>query len=406
MRGRFIRRTWEYSPEQYAPPRYRKACHYEAYIPEDLVNFAEPLSSELSGIVSEAETAIHQLNSRALPALVPLARLLLRSESIASSKLEGMQVDARDLARAEAKLERGGKTGNTAREILGNINAMELAIEHASTATTMEIENIIEIHKILMESASNNHVAGLIRTEQNWIGGNDYNPCGADFVPPPPEEVPRLMSDLCSAMNEDFLPPIIQAALIHAQFETIHPFHDGNGRTGRALVHVSLRRRGMTPQYVPPISIVLASDKNRYIRGLTKFREGDTSDWFTTFVAAAAQSALLAAAYIGEVEILQKEWRKLLTNSANPRSDAAAWKIIEFLPGYPIINVPIAVAATSRTKAAVGEAMKQLETAGVLVRSSEREATRTWEAVNLLDVLGDLEAGVVPPARQEWPNPI
>lgn len=400
MRGRLVRKTWEYNPAYYAPAKYRKACHYESYIPEDLATFAEPLSTDLSGIVSEAEAAIHQLNSRALPALIPLARLLLRSESIASSKLEGMQVDVRDLARAEAKLERGGKTGTTAREIIGNINAMELAIDHATTAPTITIENIIEIHKILMDSASNSHVAGIIRTEQNWIGGNDYNPCDADFVPPPPEEVPRLMADLCAAMNDDRLPPIIQAALVHAQFETIHPFHDGNGRTGRALVHVILRRRGMSPQYVPPISIVLASDKNRYIRGLTKYREGDTSDWFSTFAAAATQSAQLATAYIGEVEILQEKWRKALAEYTNPRADAVAWRIIDFLPGYPIINVPIAVVASSRTKAVVGEALKQLELAGVLIRSSEGEATRTWEAASLLDLLSDLEAGVVPPVRR------
>lgn len=396
MRGTLVRRTWEHNPIHYAPPRYRRACHYEAFIPDDLVGFNEPLTADLAGAVSEAETAIHQLNGRALPALAPLARLLLRSESIASSKLEGMQVDARDLARSEARIEGGVKVSTTVREILANIDAMELAIDHATNAEIVSVENIVDIHQILMESARNPHVAGLIRTEQNWIGGNDYNPCGADFVPPPPEEVPRLLIDLCAAMNEDLLPPIVQAGLIHAQFETIHPFHDGNGRTGRALIHVVLRRRGLTPHYVPPISIVLAAKKESYIRGLSKFREGDTADWLTTFASAAAQSANLAGAYIGEVELLQRDWRAALMASANPRVDAVAWKIIDFLPSYPFITVPIAVAASRRTKAVVGEAMAQLELAGVLIRASEGRGSRTWEAARLLDLLNDFDSGVTP----------
>lgn len=396
MRGTLVRQTWEYNPIHYAPPRYRRACHYETFIPHDLTNFAELLPGDLAGEVSDAESAIHQLNARALPALAPLARLLLRSESIASSKIEGMQVDARDLARAEAKLETGGKAGPNIREILANIDAMELAIDHATFAQTISVENIVEIHRILMASASNHHVAGVIRTEQNWIGGNDYNPCDADFVPPPPEEVPRLLADLCEAINEDHLPPIVQAGLVHAQFETIHPFHDGNGRTGRALIHVVLRRRGMTPQYVPPISVVLASSRNGYIGGLSNFREGELTDWLTTFASAAAQSANLASAYLSEVEKLQHEWRMQLRAAGNPRADAAAWKIIDALPAHPMITVAVAVAAVERTKAAASEAMAQLELAGVLIRESQGQRNRTWEARGLFNLLNNLESGIIP----------
>ena len=396
MRGKVLRRTWEHNPVHYAPPRYRRACHYEVFMPDDLAEFAEPLASELVGAVSEAEAAIHQLNGGAVPALAPLARLLLRSESIASSKIEGMQIDARDLARSEAKIDRDGKVTPTAREIIANIDAMELAIDHATNTEIFSVENIIGIHRMLMEAARNRHVAGVIRTEQNWIGGNDYNPCGADFVPPPPEDVPRLLADLCTAMNEDHLPPIVQAGLIHAQFEMIHPFHDGNGRIGRALIHVVLRRRGLAPHYVPPISIVLASNKASYIRGLTKFKEGDTTDWLTRFTVAAARSANLAVAYIREVEILQRDWRTALLASSNPRTDAVAWKIIDFLPSYPIITVSIAVAASGRTKAVVGEAMVQLELAGVLIRASKGASNRIWEATGLLNLLGNFESGVNP----------
>ena len=396
MRGRLASRTWEYDPVHYAPPQYRRACHYEAFIPDDLAHFAKPLTGELAGAISDAETAIHQLNARAFPGLAPLARLLLRSESIASSKVEGMQVNGRELARAEAKLETGGKAGANIREILANIDAMELAIDHASTADIFSTRNIVEIHKLLMASAANHHVAGVIRAEQNWIGGNNYNPCGADFVPPPPEELQPLLADLCEAINEEHLPPVVQAGLVHAQFETIHPFHDGNGRTGRALIHVVLRRRGMTPRYVPPISIVLASNKERYVEGLSKFREENFTSWLTTFASATTRSANLANSYLGEVEMLQKEWKEMLAGTVNPRSDAAAWKIIDVLPAHPMISVAVAVAVVGRTKAAISEAMAHLETAGVLIRASQSQRNRTWEASGLLDLLSDLESGVTP----------
>lgn len=394
MRGTLVRRTWEYDPARYAPPRFRRACHYQAFIPDGLADFDEPIPTNLAGVVSDAEAAVHRLSTHAHPALAPLARLLLRTESIASSKVEGMQVDARDLARAEARMESGGKAGSTAAEILSNIDAMELAIGHATGSSGVTLNDLVRIHAALMATAPNRHVAGLVRTEQNWIGGNNFNPCDADFVAPPPEEVPRLLEDLCQVINDDALPPVVQAGLVHAQFEVIHPFLDGNGRTGRALIHVVLRRRGLTPMYVPPISVVLAGSKDTYIAGLDAYARGDTDSWLTTFAAATAQSANLAAEYLQQVTTLQDRWRAKLRASSNPRSDSVAWTLIDLMPAHPMISVPIAVAATGRTKAVVNEALMHLETAGVVVRASHGNRNRTWEAAGLLDLLADMEAGV------------
>jgi Fic family protein len=228
---------------------------------------------------------------------------------------------------------------------------------------------------VLLERASNSQIAGRLRTTQNWIGGNDYNPCGAAFVPPPPTEVDRLLDDLCAFVNGEALPPLVQAAIAHAQFETIHPFEDGNGRTGRALVQVVLRRRGLTPAFVPPISVVLARDKDRYLKGLTLFREDRLADWIELFAAATAEAATLAAHYTMRVSQLQEEWRKRLRAHANPRADAAAWVLIAVLPAHPIITVSVAVAATQRTKPAVANAIDQMEAAGILTPLTE--STRT-----------------------------
>src|SRR5680860_869938 len=397
MRGQFVRRTWRHDPAIYAPPRYRRACEYEAFIPEALEAFDAPLGTDLSGVISEAERAVLGLNAQAHPGLAPLARLLLRTESIASSKLEGMQVSVRDLARAEARVETGGRAGPTAQEILANIDAMELAVAEASIQGVTTIEDLVAIHRALMATAPNARMAGLIRTEQNWIGGNDHNPCGADYVSPPPEDVPWLLQDLCVAVNEEHLPPLVQAALVHAQFETIHPFMDGNGRTGRALIHVVLRRRGLTPAYVPPLSVVLAGNKPQYIEGLTRFREGDVEGWLETFAVAAAKAADLAGQYLSRVLQLQDQWRDSLRAAVRPRADAAAWRVIDVLVAHPIITVPVAVAATGRAKATINQALGQLQEAGVLVPLTERERNRSWEAVGLLDLMGGLEVGRVPP---------
>ena len=394
MPGTVVPKTWEYNPTVDAPARYRRACRYDAFVPDELAHLPVSLDAKIVGALSEAEQAIHELNAVPAHDLRAMGRLLLRSESIASSKIEGMQLDARELAKAEARLDTGGKVSDTAREVIGNIDAMILAVENASSASKFRKDEILEIHKKLMEGAPNPRIAGRFREEQNWIGGNDYNPCGADFVPPPHEEVPRLLDDLCAAIDDDQLPPIVQAALVHAQFETIHPFHDGNGRTGRALIHVVLRRRRIALHYVPPISVALSTSKDRYIAGLTSFRGDDVQTWVEYFADVTLRSARLATQYLHAVRSLGDEWKAQLRMSSHvPRADAAAWRVIDVLPGHPTITVAVAVEATGRSRPQVHVAMEQLVQAGVLTPLSTNRRNMAWEAVGLLDLIVKLEAG-------------
>jgi Fic family protein len=393
VRGRYVHQVWQADPTIYAPPRYRRGCTYDSFVPDPVAGLNVSLPGDVAGVVSDAEKAIADLNRAAAPELMPLARLLLRTESIASSKVEGMHLDARSLARAEANQETGRKVGSNAAEILANIDAMQLSIERAANLGGLQPTDFLDIHRVLLERAPNSQIAGRFRTSQNWIGGNDYNPCGAAFVPPPPGEVDRFLDDLCIFINDDALPPLVQAAIAHAQFETIHPFEDGNGRTGRALVQVILRRRGLTPAFVPPISVVLARDKERYLRGLTIFREDQLAEWIELFAAATAEAATLAAHYAIRVTDLQERWRERLREHSNPRADAAAWSLIAVLPAHPIITVAVAVAATLRTRPAVANAIDELEAAGVLVRLTESARNRAWEADGLLDLIVGLEAG-------------
>jgi Fic family protein len=398
MPGTLVKKTWQFDPTADAPAAFRRACRYEAFVPDELPSLELQLDTRLAGLVSEAERAIRQLNDEGGAVLAPLARMLLRTESIASSKVEGMQVGVRELARAEARIESGITPGSAAREILSNIDAMTVAMDEAAEAPEFRIEEILSVHRRLMERAPHRHIAGRFRDGQNWIGGNDYNPCGADFVPPPRDEVDRLMQDVVASINDDLLPPVVQAALVHAQFETIHPFDVGNGRAGRALIHVVLRRRGIAPHFVPPISVVFAADKQRYINGLTRFRGDDVVGWVEQFTAAAARSAQLARAYVAAVGQLQERWRQQLRETRDaPRAGAAAWAIIDVLPAHPMISGPVAAVVVGRAKSRIYEAFDQLIAAGVLVPVSEGRRNRWWEAQGLLDLVSQLESGQLPP---------
>lgn len=406
MRGKLEQKIWQSNPEIYAPANYKRACRYDAFIPDRIADIEFTMSATLTGLVSEAEGAIRALNAAGGSALGPLARLLLRTESIASSKVEGMQMGVRELARAEARTDSGQKVGPTATEVLANIDAMVLAVEEGAATSKFDIEQITAIHRRLMERATNAKIAGVIRTEQNWIGGNDHNPCGADYVPPPPEEVEPLIRDLCEAVNDDLLSPLVQAAIVHAQFETIHPFADGNGRTGRALVHVVLRRRGIAPYYVPPVSVAIAATKSRYVDALTSFRFANMEAWIEYFADATARSANMAKKYLETVQALRLRWKaKVRQLPETPRADSTVWEVIEILPAHPMITVPIAAAATKRSKPATYQAFESLQQAGVLVPASTSRRNQSWEAEGLLELIADLEDGTLDEASQSEVRP-
>ena len=212
-------------------------------------------------------------------------------------------------------------------------------------------------------------------------------------MPPPPEMVHGLLENLCAFCESEELPPLFQAAIAHAQFETIHPFDDGNGRTGRALVQALLRRRGLAPQFVPPVSVAFSQRRDAYIQGLMEFREGRVTEWVTFFASATARAANLAIHYHELIGDLQDFWRGRLRETDRPRADAAAWAIIDALAAYPALTVADAVEATGRSQPAVNLGVAQLERAGVLTPLGQSRRYRAWEPTGLLDLIGNLEAG-------------
>jgi Fic family protein len=402
-----LRRRWTSSFEGMSR-RDRQGCDYDVYLPDPLAGWDLAIPADLVADLTDAEAAIRQLNTSTTShvSLEGLARFLLRAESVASSKIEGLEAGPRRLLDAEIVLALGGHAADRiAVEVLANVAAMEAAVELGSTRDTITLDDLLGIHRILMERFSTPHIGGVVRTVQNWIGGSGYNPCSAVFVPPPPESLDALLHDLLDYVNGDDHPALVQAAIAHAQFETIHPFADGNGRTGRALVHVILRRRSLAPRFVPPISLVLATWASEYIGGLTAYRHVGAADsaerstgastWLRTFATAAHRSCNDAEAYAERIEMLDTQWRAQL---GRVRTNSAAELILDLLPGVPVITVESAARLIGRSEMRTGEAINRLEAAGILrQRNVARKRYRVFEAANVVDVFSGLERALASP---------
>jgi len=287
-------------------------------------------------------------------------------------------------------------TGNdlTAQSVLNNIAAMETAVQIGSSSRSFDLSDILSIHKTLLNTRTDERIAGVIRQEQNWIGGKFNSPLEAEFIPPPEDHVPRLLDDLCAFMNRTDLPTIVQAAIAHAQFETIHPFIDGNGRVGRCLIHVIFRRRGLATRYVPPVSIILAANARAYVRGLTDYRNGDTVEWCMLFADAAQRASEKAIELTVSLRNLREEWRK---QAGNPRRDSAAAKLLPLLPAYPIVDVATVSRITGTSEQAARLAILSLEKVGILSQITVRRWGRAWAAKEIFDLTNAFEWDITTP---------
>ncbi|MGD0455453.1 MAG: Fic family protein [Solirubrobacteraceae bacterium] len=387
-------RYWPADPT--APPGGQRGGAYEVFIPDPIAEREFTLDSGAVAAIAEATKALGRLNDTRpqLASLAALARNLLRSESAASSRIEGVKISHRRLARA-AYARAGSRRGdNRAAEVLGNVEAMERAIELGASTEPFTVTDIQDIHRTLLRFTDDRDIAGVIRTKQSWIGGNDYHPVGAPYVPPPHEQVAELLDDLCRFIARTDVAAVAQAAIAHAQFENIHPFVDGNGRTGRALIYTVLRRRGEVSNYIPPISLVLAGQPKNYVGGLGAYSQGKVGSWCERFAHATARAAREAERLAEAIEGLQATWLERL---GQPRRDAAVREIVGALPAQPVIDVVAAQRLTGKSHVAVGNAISQLEEAGVLQKLNERKWGRVWECGELLTLVETFERGVSTP---------
>lgn len=387
--------------------RDQRPCDYAVYLPDPLVGRRFTLDGDIAADVADAEAALVRLNAvaGALADTEALARLLLRAESVASSRIEGLEVGGRRLLRAAAARELGEDPRDvTAVEVLGNIEAMLWAVEAVETGGTITVGIIMEVHRRLLAGTRLEEHGGRIRTVQNWIGGSDYNPCSAAFVPPPPELVAELIDDLCAFCNDDSLPAVAQAAIAHAQFETIHPFVDGNGRTGRALLHLVLRRRGLAPRILPPISLILATWSRDYVSGLTGARYDGPPDspaahaginrWIGLFATACRRAVEDASRFEGQVRALQDGWRERL---GTVRRNSSVDLLIGALAAAPVLTTTTAADLIGRSFEATSQAIDRLVAAKVLTQVTIGRRNRAFEAPELIEAFTALERQLASP---------
>ena len=390
--GRYVDRQWEFNPAAQGR-RGRRAGRYRAFVPDPVAERDFALDGEAGAALNRATKALERLQHAParIATLGAVAQNLLRSESVVSSRIEGVLISQKRLARATHLGPGRGESGRTAAEVLGNVEAMRKAIEVGAESDAVEVGDLTQIHRLLLRFADDYGIAGVVRTTQNWIGGNEFNPLDAAYVPPPPEHVPALLEDLCRFTQRDDLDPVSQAAIAHAQFETIHPFADGNGRAGRALIYAVLRRRGEISRYLPPISLLLAGAPRDYIGGLNAYRDGNLSEWCELFALATEAAAGEALNLAEAIEDLEGEW---LRRASSPRADSAARRLIAALPEQPVFDAAAAQRLTDRSHVAVNSALRRLEQAGVVRRLNERKWGRAWECTELLELVEAFERSV------------
>ncbi|MFD3705906.1 Fic family protein [Nocardia sp. NPDC058658] len=315
--------------------------------------------------------------------LTPLPEFLLRSEAVASSRIEHIDAGWRAFSKAF-----GGATARPeAASQVGAVRALTSLVDSAANGQITEA-SLLSAHRVLI--APEWEKAGRFRTVQTWIGGSDYTPLNALYVPPPPELVPELMADLLAFVARGDLPILVQAALAHAQFVSIHPFVSGNGRIGRALVTAILRRRGLTDRVTVPFSSVMLADTSRYFAQLAAYRTGAAEE-FVVYLA-------LAAVYASEASIdsaraltaLPDGWR----DRARPRAGSADEALLAKLLEHPILTITEAKAITTTSDSATYRALDRLTAAGILEVVSDSKRNRIWAATDILAELGALNAAI------------
>jgi Fic family protein len=356
-----------------ASPRER----YRAAVPPYIADLDPVVSSSTVALADDATEALVRFDAQLGGEIAPFAALLLRSEAAASSQIENLTASARAIYTAEL----GDDSRQNASQIVGNARAMESALALADALTP---ESVLAMHGALLDGDPH-HDAGSWRTEPVWIGRNADSPVGADFVAPAHHRVPDLVDDVMRFARRTDLPRLVQIAVAHAQFETIHPFTDGNGRTGRALMQSMFRGTGLTRNVTIPVSAGLLTDTSGYHRALDAYRAGDIEAIVAATADAAFRAVNNARVLVEDIHAVQRRWREIIT----ARSDSAVWRVLDVVVRQPVVTAGT-LSASLGPSVNVYRALDTLTDAGVLISKAEHKLrTRAWRSD---DVLGALDA--------------
>lgn len=385
----YEKRPWQTDGSASRSSRRKHAGPYDAAIPASISHRTPVISTELAADLAEAEAALSRFDeyvSSVLGAgtteLAPLGTVLLRTESVASSRIENLTVGARQIALTEI----GEGTNRNAAIVTRNVRTMEAAV---ALADALRPDTLLRLHDTLLRDSDPEH-AGRLRDEQVWIGGSNVGPHHAAFVPPHHERLADSLADLFAFLDRDDIPLLAHAAIAHAQFETIHPFTDGNGRTGRAIVHALLRHGGVTSRSTVPVSAGLLRDLDRYFAALDAYRTGDPAPIIRSFCDASRFAADRGRILVSELDAIRTTNRERIT----ARSDSAAYAINDLLPGQPIINTVYVTTRLGISQPAATRAIDRLVAAGVVTETSNRARHRVWQSNEILAVLDEFAESI------------
>jgi Fic family protein len=354
---------------------------YEAAVLEPIAGIKEiPLSLDTRALVTEATAEIARFDTEMGSEIAPFASILLRSESAASSKIENLTASARSIALAEL----GNTSKRNASIIVSNVRAMQAAID---LADRLDQDAILAMHAALLGDSDPDIVGGW-RTQQVWIGGSDYSPHGAAFVPPYHDRVPAAMDDLEAFLGREDIEHLAQAAVAHAQFETIHPFPDGNGRVGRAMVHSLMRSKRITRNVTIPVSAGLLTNLDSYFDALTEYRRGRPEPIVRLMAEASFSSIANGRALVSDLRSVRDRWGERI----QARSDAAAWKVVDILMAQPVIDSPTVHERLGIPVMSANRAIERLVKDRVLKEVTGRYRNRVYEAKEVLLALDGFAA--------------
>jgi Fic family protein len=344
---------------------------YLAAVPAAIADVALKLPADTLSASTEAAQEVARFDAELGGEIAPFSAVLLRSESAASSQIENLTASARAIA--EATL--GEPAGANARQVVGNVEAMRAAL---ALADDVSAGAILAMHRALLEHTEPD-IAGRWRDQQVWIGGTSLGPHLAAFVPPHKDRVPGAINDLVAFVARNDIPVLAHIALAHAQFETIHPYPDGNGRTGRALMHAMLRHAGLVRNVTVPISAGLLVAVEDYFDALTAYREGDAAPIVERVTDAAYAAVANGRQLIGDLRAVRADW----STRVRARRDAAAWRIADLLLLHPVVNVALISDELGIAAQNVYRSVAPLVDADVLT-STARQRDRVWRSVEVL----------------------
>jgi Fic family protein len=304
----------------------------------------------------------------------------LRSESASSSQIEALTANARNLALATLGL----SSKQNATLVAANVASMQAALE---VQGPISADSILAVHKALLVD-SQPEIAGRWREEQVWIGASSLSPHGADFVPPHHDHLSGYIDDLVAFVARDDLATLAQSAIAHAQFETIHPFVDGNGRTGRVLLQSVLRWRGLTRISTIPISAGLLRNTAGYFHALSDYHAGNVDSIIQCVAKATCAAIENSRILTAEFEALRANWLATLT----ARSDGSALALLDTLFEQPVIDAAFATTRLGVTDRTARDAIAQLESHGILSRTGQQRRGITWQAPEVLALLDQFAA--------------